>query len=235
MKLNKIYCEDCMETMSRMEDNFIDLTVTSPPYNFDKGSGLGTKYNGIKDNKSLNEYFDWSVLVIDEIMRVSKLVAYNIQMVAGNKNALLKLIGYYSDNIREILIWDKKYSEPAMNEKVFNSEFEFIFLLDKKGGGRKIDLANFDRGTVSNIVRVGKNSGKYKNHKACMPLRLSDKLVKYLSKENDNVYDPFMGSGTTAISSIRQKRNWIGSELSQEYVDLANKRLDPYLRQTQLF
>jgi site-specific DNA-methyltransferase (adenine-specific) len=44
-----------------------------------------------------------------------------------------------------------------------------------------------------------------------------------------------MGSGTTAICSIRGKRNWIGSEISKEYVELANKRIKPYLMQTTLF
>ena len=55
------------------------------------------------------------------------------------------------------------------------------------------------------------------------------------SNEGDLIYDPFMGSGTTAKAAHQLKRNWIGSEISQEYVDLANKRLKPYLTQIELF
>jgi len=138
MEMNKIFNEDCLITMSKMTNDFCDLIVTSPPYNFNAGSGLGTKYNGtFKDNLSQEEYFDWSVKVITECMRVSKLVCWNIQMISGNKQALLKYIGYFSNNIQEILIWDKQYSEPAINEKVFNSEFEFIIIFNKKGGVEK--------------------------------------------------------------------------------------------------
>ena len=55
-----------------------------------------------------------------------------------------------------------------------------------------------------------------------------------MSKGGDLIYDPFMGSGTTAISCAKNNRNYIGSEISQEYVDLANKRLHPYLTQERL-
>lgn len=74
-----------------------------------------------------------------------------------------------------------------------------------------------------------------KEHKASMNRDVSDFFISKFTKENDLVYDPFMGTGTTAISCHLLKRKWIGSELSQEYVDLAYKRLEPYLTQTSLF
>ena len=68
-----------------------------------------------------------------------------------------------------------------------------------------------------------------------MPENLAKDHILSWSNENDLVYDPFMGSGTTAKAAHQLKRRWIGSEISSEYVDLANKRLEPYLAQTQLF
>jgi DNA modification methylase len=65
MQLDKIYNDDCLNIMAQMPDDYCDLTVTSPPYNFNAGSGLGTKYNNtFKDNLSQEQYFDWSVKVI---------------------------------------------------------------------------------------------------------------------------------------------------------------------------
>ena len=73
------------------------------------------------------------------------------------------------------------------------------------------------------------------NHPAKFPENLSADHIYSWSNEGDLVYDPFIGSGTTAKMAHIYKRNWIGSEISSEYVELANKRLDPYLRQTSLF
>ena len=116
--INKIVQGDCLELMKKMPDKCIDLVVTSPPYNFDAGSGIGSKYKELNDNR--DDYFEWSVQVINELLRVSKLVTYNIQMLAGNKIELMQLLGNFSKQIREIIIWDKKTSEPAINEKILN-------------------------------------------------------------------------------------------------------------------
>ena len=72
-------------------------------------------------------------------------------------------------------------------------------------------------------------------HPASFPELLAIHEVKTWSNENDLIYDPFMGSGTTAKAAHLLKRNWIGSEISAEYTDLANKRIEPYLQQKRLF
>jgi site-specific DNA-methyltransferase (adenine-specific) len=72
-------------------------------------------------------------------------------------------------------------------------------------------------------------------HPGQYPVRLVSDHIRSWSNEGDTVYDPFMGSGTTAKAAHQLKRNWIGSEISAEYVELANKRLAPYLAQEQLF
>jgi len=238
--LNKIYNEDCLILMSQMPDDYCDLIVTSPPYNFNGNNrySLGTKYNNtFKDNLSQEQYFDWSVKVITECMRVSKLVCWNIQMISGNKEALLKYIGYFHKEIREILIWDKIYSEPAISEKVLNSEFEFILLFDKNGGGRRIEQAEFERGTVANVIRLNKNNAKKKhyNHFAVFPDSLPKKLIHYYSKKGDVIFDPFLGTGTTCLEAIKYDRKFIGCELVKEYFDIAQQRINNELSQTKLF
>ena len=80
---------------------------------------------------------------------------------------------------------------------------------------------------------VGKNDKT--THNAPFPEQLVNDHIISWSNENDLVYDPFIGSGTTAKMAHLQNRNWIGSEISSEYVDLANKRIAPYLNQLKLF
>ena len=86
-----------------------------------------------------------------------------------------------------------------------------------------------------NVWRYAMGQNDTTKHPAVFPEKLAADHIWSWSNEFDLVYDPFMGSGTTAKMAHVYKRNWIGSEISSEYVDLANKRLDPYLRQTSLF
>lgn len=237
VEVNKIYHNDCLSLMSQMPVDFCDLIITSPPYNYGGGSP-GNKYdNKIDDKMEMEEYYKWSIRVIDECMRVSKLVCWNIQMIAGNKQAFLKYLGYYHDKIREIIIWDKMTAEPAISDKVLNSEFEFIIVFDKNGGGRRIEQAQFERGTVSNIIRIPKNRQHINsvNHSAMFPGKLPATLMLLYSKQNDIIFDPFVGTGTTCIQAIKYHRQFIGCEIVPEYYDVANKRVKEYFSQLNLF
>ena len=87
MKLNRIYHEDCLLTMSKMQDNFIDYSLTSPPYNI--SNDVLSKYKTFSDNMDPEDYFENQKNVISELLRVTKNhVFYNIQMVSGNKFTL---------------------------------------------------------------------------------------------------------------------------------------------------
>ena len=116
----------------------------------------------------------------------------------------------------------------------------------KRGFGsdklEKIGTRTERKGAVNPINSVRPNVWRYAmgqndttEHPAVFPEKLAADHIWSWSNEGDLVYDPFMGSGTTAKMAHIYNRNWIGSEISSEYVELANKRLDPYLRQTSLF
>jgi len=249
MELNKIYNENCLETMARMPDSFIDLTVTSPPYNINlriRGNeycrrsknerGPCNKYENFTDDLDIDDYYEFQEKVISEMLRISKQSFYIIQLVTGNKEAVFKLLGRFCKEIKEFIIWDKKFAEPAIMDSVLNSEFEIIIVFDKETSRQRMfKNGNFDRGILSNILRIPKSEAGTEKHKATFPLKLPKTIIKYFSSEGQIMYDPFMGLGTTAIASIELKRNWIGSEISAEYCQLANKRIAPYLAQTQLF
>jgi site-specific DNA-methyltransferase (adenine-specific)/modification methylase len=236
MEINKIYCESNLDTMAKMPNNFVDYVLTSPPYNVN--TERIAKYKDFKDDLTQDSYFEQQKELITELLRITKKhIFYNIQMVSGNKIALHKLIGHFANNIKEVIIW-QKIGQPAISEKVFNSAFEYIIIFSNdEPNKRYFSDANFKRGTQSNIFKIlNSHSNPFaKEHKAIMPLDIPRYFMINFGNENDIWYDPYMGTGTTAVAAIEERKNWIGSEISKEYYDISNKRLQPYLNQQTLF
>lgn len=210
IELDTIYNMDCLEGMKQMSDGSVDMVVTSPPYNFGlrihtgkytkwtKGETFGysglpaNRYdNRVNDALSMDDYFDWQCRCIDEMLRVSKgVVFYNIMMITGNKVALMKILGKYADSIRDILVWDKKTSEPAMHDGVLNCEYEFIIAFDHGDcKGRQFQVMNADRGKLSNVVRIGKN--RKGGHRAAFPLSMPQYLIHYFAPQGGGNSRPF--------------------------------------------
>jgi DNA modification methylase len=266
MKLNKIYNENCLDTMAKMPDCFVDLTVTSPPYD-----NLRTY------NDNIDESWNDSVWkpIIKELNRVTKQGGVVVWVVGDAtingsetgtsfKQALWAMeCGF---NLHDTMIWYKDtftFPSPAR----YHQCHEYMFVWSKgkpnvtdliqdrknKWVGTKVHGTSRDVSGISfrksnhnktsvkeygcrfNIWEQPTEKTNRSNHPAPFPEQLAADHIRSWSNENDTVYDPFMGSGTTAKMAHILKRNWIGSELSKEYVDLANKRLDPILRQTTLF
>jgi len=236
IEVNKIYGESCLDTMSRMGMKSVDYIITSPPYNFGKDNihQLDSKYAGYTDNLSQEDYYLWQEKVIQEMLRVTKYhVFYNIQMISGNKIVLFKLIGRFAENIKELIIWDKLSGEPAMLPGVLNSVYELIIVFSNDNPDKRVFSDVSWRGTVDNTIRNKKNFNNKIANYAVMPIDLPRRILQSWSKENDLIYDPFLGTGTTAIACIKEHRNWIGSE-KYDY-EIAEKRIKPYIQQKTLF
>jgi len=245
LQVNTIYNESNLVTMSKMQDDFVDIIVTSPPYNLGK-TGIKTgsikkEYDNYSDDLDINEYFKQTKEWIDEMIRVTKHhIFYNIQEVSGNKGIIAFIMNEYKDNIKEVFIWAKPNPPPHIVPTIVSSSYEYIFCISKDNPkSRKFNYCNFshrEKRGVSNLIIKPVNSGNENaGHSFAFGDWLPNHFINYFSKEDDLVYDPFMGTGTTAKSAHIYKRRWIGSELSKEYTELANKRLKPYLTQTTLF
>jgi site-specific DNA-methyltransferase (adenine-specific)/modification methylase len=235
MEINKIYCESNLETMARMPDNFVDLVVTSPPYNTGgKSLTTGNFYKEYKDNLKDEEYKNFIFENVNELLRVAKhYVIYNFQILSNNKDVYLEFLYKFKDNIKDIAIW-KKQAVAQIQKGKMATGYEFIVILGKDCK-MNFEYNNFpDNNYVPNIQTWTKKES-IEGHGATMPIDMARYFIEYFSKENDLVYDPFMGTGTTAIASILQKRNFIGSEITQDYIDLSNKRIQPYIDQQRLF
>ncbi len=260
MELNKIYNESNLDTMARMPDNFIDLTVTSPPYD-----GLRL-YNGFS--------FPFEDIA-KELYRVTKPGGVVVWVVGDSTTQFNETLTSFKQALYfqglgfgiETMIYQKEC--PTWNEssKRYRQDFEYIFIINKgtpktfnplkdvrvnnlkprkalgsRNGTRHYEMVYPNEFTVrSNIFkyvngygRTAKDDIAYK-HPAIFPEQLAADQIYTWSNEGDIVYDCFGGSGTTAKMAHLQKRNWILSEISSEYVELAEKRIAPYLAQMMMF
>jgi len=238
MEINKIYNEDCKITLAKMADKSVDLVVTSPPYNMrtrirngkytsrEKSEHFSKKYKHFSDDLPIDVFYEFHKNTLQELLRVSKVVCYNFQIVTGSKEAFFKIIGDFSQYIKDIIIWDKGSGQPAMHENVLNSCYEMILILESDSKcGRVINNAKFERGCMNNILRVGRGKKTNNINSAVFPEELPKILIESFSKKNDVVYDPFAGSGTTLVVAKKLDRYFIGSELIKECYELAIENL----------
>jgi len=254
MELNKIYNENCLDTMKRMPDNFIDLTVTSPPY------------DNLRDYKGYSFPFED---IAKELYRVTKqggvlVWVVSDQTINGSETGTsFKQALYFMEcgfNLHDTMIYQKNsYSFPPVITYYQNFEYMFVF---SKGKPKSINLikqkniySGIKKGTQRNKdgkteifecelneFRIKDNVWKYETgfnkttkdecafeHPAIFPEKLAFDHIKTWTNENDLVYDCFMGSGTTAKAAISANRKWVGSEISEEYCKIIEKRLQPLL------
>lgn len=245
MITNKIYNENCLETLSKIKDNSIDLTITSPPYNMElrirngkycrrskNPKEFSNKYQELfDDGLPIEEFYELHLKIIKELIRVSNLVFYNISIVTGSKRAFFKIIGEMNEYIKDIIVWDKKVSQPSMLNGIINRQSELILIFDKKNAiSRYFENANFERGTLNDIwyisSRKGRNKLKNNYHGASFPEELVEKIIINFSKENDIIYDPFLGTGTTCYVAKKLNRKYLGSEIVKDYFEISKRRLE---------
>ena len=251
---NNIYQGDCLDLMKYIKDEYIDLTVTSPPYD-----NLRT-YNG----------YSWDFEnIAKELFRITKkggVVVWIVgdQTIKGSETGTsfrqalyFKEIGF---NLHDTMIYAKNNFMPLTHNR-YEQSFEYMFVFSKgkpkifnpimidcisKGSKkyrgkakqyedsyseRKRDEVTItkEKKQKSNIwfYNVGNSSGNDKTtHNAPFPEQLAKDHIISWSSENDTVLDPFMGSGTTGKVCKLLNRNFIGIEISKEYMDIAKKRIE---------
>jgi len=236
MRINKCYNENCLDTMAKMPDNFVDLVITSPPYNVwrnrrtqarkaDYWKRTNVIYDKHDDSMSDDDYEAWQTKVINEMVRVLKptgTIAYNHKdqifnfCVTSPLEWILKTNSVY----RQRITWDRGGMQAFNNVRFYRNE-EDIYILGKQAKGF---TWNKEYAKYMSIWRITPERGSA--HPAPFPEEIPNRLISAFSNEGDLVYDPFMGSGTTAKMAIVNKRNWIGSEISEEYCQIIAKRVE---------
>ena len=246
-KVNKIYCGDCIDIMKKIPDDFVDIIITSPPYNF----GLDG-YDNHKDTKYWTEYFDHLYEVWKECKRVLKCggrICVNIQPLFSDympshhiiSNQLLKLGLLFKAEI----LWDKhnyncKYTawgswqSPSMPYVKYTWEFIEVFskgTQKKVGDSKNADISGdeFKKWVYVKWDIAPEHKMKEFGHPAMFPEAIPYRLMKLFSYKGDLVLDPFNGCGTTTLVAKQNGRGFIGIDISGKYCKIAEERLNSIL------
>ena len=244
--LNTIIQGSC-ENMKDIPNNSLHLMITSPPYNVSK------EYD---NDLSLEEYLNLLKNCFAETYRVlvdGGRACVNIANIG--RKPYIPLSDYVSKimieigfNMRGEIIWNKSAgagistawgSFQSASNPILRDVHEYILIFSKGNYKRERDKneKEFRRDNISkeefiewtkSVWTMNPESAKRIGHPAPFPEELPNRLIKLFSFTNDIVLDPFMGSGTTAIAAIKNSRNFVGYEINEEYINLANNRIEKW-------
>lgn len=232
LELNKIYNMDCLDGMKQIPDGTIDLCVTDPPYLIEtQGGGLYAQQDK-QYVKELNDIKDgFRTEILDELCRVMKRI--NIYLFCSQKQ-IIPLTDYFVTKRGcnwNLLCWHKDNPVPACGNK-YLTDTEYLLFFRQKG----VKLyGNFDTKRTWFNTPLNQADKEKWGHPTIKPLGIVRTLVFNSSEEGQTILDPFMGSGTTAIACIKEKRHFIGFELNKEYFDKAQQRIKNETSQLSLF
>lgn len=214
----EIYNDDCMNVMDEMinREVKVDFCFTSPPYNRERND----KYNNYSDTKI--DYYGFLKDVIDKNLMIGRYLFLNIQKNYYNKKDIFKIIGDYSDKIIDIICWTKTNPMPASGYNITNS-WEFILVMSDKEKSIKAQKTY----TKNHIETSVYSENPYKKiHRAVMKPDVVEWFIERFTKENDIIFDCFMGVGTTGVSCLENNRKFIGVELDNTYFNISKERLE---------
>lgn len=223
LELNRIYQRDCIEGLQMLPDNSIDLLLTDPPYNVSMKSNFHTMGRKGVDFGDWDKGFDqqsWLSIACEKVRKGGSVIIFNDYKNIGLMSDVLAENGFI---VKELLIWRKLNPMPRNRDRLYVTSVE-VALWAVKGKGWTF---NRQRDTYENAIFESPIvNHKHRFHPTQKPLSVIESLIKIHSNENDIILDPFMGSGTTAVASIRNNRRFIGFETEREYVEIASQRLD---------
>ena len=241
-----IYNGDCLEILKTIQDNSIDLVVTSPPYDNLRG------YNSNVNWKDL-------ATTLFRIVKEGGVVVWNVNDKVNNGSKSLTsfkqclIFNNAGFNVNDVMIWKKTNPMPQVKQPRYNQVFEYMFIFSKgkpktfnpimvpcKCAGQNYastckKITNGKERTYKefniNKMKVADNIWEFAiaqnktEHPAVFPLELPLRHIKSWSNAGDVVLDPFMGSGTTGIACQQLNRDFIGIELDNRYFNIAKERI----------
>lgn len=244
--LNKISCCDCLAGFKLLPDSSIDCIWTDPPYN------INYHYEEYDDARPQDDYLELMDAVFKESHRVLKDGKVMFMKQWYNNLPAILNIGSKYFTLHNLIIW--KNSSPAQPKDNYKPVYEVILMFTKGkinyfndkfetrktimpwNKGRIVnyygkltnlwdDIPNVYAGSIKHKEGVYKPGTNEKEHPAQHPIKLVTRCIGFVTKENEIVLDPFIGSGTTAIACKQLNRKFIGFEISEKYCDVAEKRL----------
>lgn len=211
---------DCMDLMSTMGERSVDLIVTDPPYLFDSltGGGISQKREYFQTLKPLDNGMSGKQL--DECLRILK--RPNLYLW-GNWKQIVAYLDYFKDMqvFTNLLCWHKSNPAPLCSNKFLNDTEYCLYV---RGKGVKLYGGYHEHNTYW-ISQYNKEDKEKYQHPTIKPLPIIQQMIENSSLPGDIVFDPFLGSGTTAVACKLTGRNFIGCEIDEKYIPIIHKRL----------
>lgn len=250
-----IFNLECINSMHLIENEIFDLTITSPPYN------IGKEYEKNLPIEEYVKWTKEWVNAVFSLTKPNGSFLYNLGYVSLDTRAkaiplpylVWDIVPFYL--IQEI-VWNygagvagRKFLSPR-NEKwlwYVKNEQQYTFNLDdirdpdvkypnqKKNGKLRCNTIGKNPSDVWQIAKVtsgtDRSSPERTPHPAQFPTDLIERVVKGFSNPNDLILDPFMGSGSTAISALKNGRQVVGFEIREDYCEIISRRIEYMLKE----
>lgn len=193
-----------------MSDNTVDVTLTDIPY-----GEVNREDNGLKKlSRGDADIVDFDLIeLLEQLKRVTSQTIY---IFCGFRQISTIISELGQDMSIRTLVWEKPNPSPLNCHKLWLSNIELI-------GYGKFPNATFNGGYESSVLKH--KAGSSKLHPTMKPVELLKHLVKMSSNKGDLIFDPFLGSGSTAIAAKSLGRKYIGFEKKREYYDIAKNRI----------
>lgn len=258
--MNRIFNEECFVTLDNMigADYKIDLVMTSPFYNTGRGTASHTserarnnhegRYDIHLDSMTDEEYLNFTVELFnkfDKVIKENGCVLYNISYGSENTHlmwlTIADIIRRTSFTVADDIIWKKSSALPnnvSPNKLTRIVEHVFVFCrkdefktfhANKQVKSQSKTGQNYYE-NIFNFVEARNNDGANKLNKATYSSEMCSKVINIYAKPNSVIYDPFMGTGTTAISCLELGHQYIGSEISSAQCEFAQERIENFTK-----
>ncbi|MDR3113815.1 MAG: site-specific DNA-methyltransferase [Endomicrobium sp.] len=253
--VNNIFNEDVLSGVCKVPDGAIDLIVADPPY------CLGKDYGNDSDKMNPDDYLQWSYKWIDAVL--PKLKDSGSLYIFLTWRYSPEIFSYVKTKMKMIneIIWDRKVPSMGGSTRSFTSVHDTIGLFAKSKNyyfdldcvrvpydeetkkartrsifvGKKWLEVGYNPKDLWSVSRIHKQAPERQRHPTQKPLEIINRMVLASSPENGIVLDPFMGSGTTAISCIQNNRNYVGFELNADYCAIITDRIGKCLEEKKYY
>lgn len=244
-----IYNGDCVDVMNgMMSEGSVDVILTSPPYNMtNRKDKNNDRYDVYNDWLPKDKYIEWTINVFrgfDRVLKKNGVVLYNFSYSVENPDLPYRIVNAICDNtdftIIDTIFWKKSTCIPVpSNSKRLTRNTEFIFVFTRKNeietyvNNRQVTKISEKTGQkfyniCYNFIEANNTDSKTTINKATFSVELCDKLLNIYAVPGSVVFDPFIGTGTTAVACIEYGCEFIGCELSQNQCAYISERLSPY-------
>ena len=217
---------DSIEYIKGLKDNSVDAVITDPPYNISKDNNFKSMGRSGIDFGEWDKGFNlnnWIEIVAPKVKKGGNIVIFNAWRNLGEIADTLEMFGF---EVKDMIRWEKSNPMPRNRDRRFIVDYEVAIWAVKKGGKWTFNRLSesYDRPLINSSL-TPKSEKEGNGHPTQKPVAVMEWLIEHLTDEEDIVFDPFMGSGSTGVACKNLNRSFIGSELEKEYFNISKKRI----------